>query len=153
MDSIRVLFICSGNDCLSPMAEGFLRRYGGEAFEVMSAGLSAKALDPMAVEVMHRSGVDIRAHRGRSITEFADEAFDFVINLCERSRDAIRELPNGARFIHWRFLDPQEPAATPAEQKKRYLRARDEVASRIRLFAYAQTRRIRSAPAAVSLAG
>ena len=37
----RVLFVCTGNTCRSPMAEALLRHHGGDKFEVQSAGVFA----------------------------------------------------------------------------------------------------------------
>ncbi|HEX7878374.1 MAG TPA: arsenate reductase ArsC [Candidatus Eisenbacteria bacterium] len=141
MEIIRVLFVCEGNDCVSPMAEGFLKRHGGVAFDVVSAGIHPKPLDATAVDVMHRSGIDISAHPPTAVAELADRDFDFVINVSEASRDAVIGVTNTHRLIHWRFPDPRDGGGTDSEVRRRYQRVRDEVAGRVRLFAYAQTRR------------
>jgi arsenate reductase len=154
MEVIRVLFVCEGNDCLGPMAEGFLRRHGGAAFEVASAGIRPAPLDPIAVDVMHRAGIDISGHQATPIGELAEQDFDFVINVSEASREAVTGVANTHRLIHWRFPDPREGEGTAAEIRRRYQRVRDEVAGRVRLFAYAQTRRReRAGRDALSLAG
>lgn len=152
MKSIRVLFVCAGNDCLSPMAEGFLRRYGGSNFEVCSAGIQPAPLDKTAADLMQRSGVDISNHVARSLEEVADRAFDFVINVSEDSRDAVTRFANAHRLIHWRFPDPRAAGGSPAMVRKQYQRIRDEVAARVRLFAYAQTRHRERRPDLASLA-
>ena len=153
MESIRVLFVCQGNDCLSPMAEGFLRRHGGSSFEVQSAGIVPASLDPLGVEMMHRSGIDISGHEPRALAGVADIDFDFVINVSEASREAVTGMASTQRLIHWRFGDPRDAEGTAAEIRRRYQRVRDEIAGRVRLFAYAQTRRREPRRDAVSLAG
>lgn len=152
MEMIRVLFVCAGNDCLSPMAEGFLRRYGGGAFEVFSAGTQPTTLDKTAADLMQRAGIDITSHIARSLEEVADQAFDFVINVSEDSREALTRFTNTHRLIHWRFPDPRESGGSPAMVRKQYQRVRDEVAGRVRLFAYAQTRHRERRPDLASLA-
>ena len=49
----KVLFICSANTTRSQMAQALLAKYGGEDFEVFSAGVNAGVLNPMAVEVIN----------------------------------------------------------------------------------------------------
>lgn len=153
MSRIRVLFVCSGNHCLSPIAEGCLKRYGGDFFDVMSAGLTVKPLDPLAVDSLQRAGIDISGHRPTPISEYEGSEFDFVISLGDETRDEGLHLGGAARRIHWRFTEPGTPGASPSELRKRYQRVRDEVASRVRLFSYAQSRRFAQRPAALPLAG
>jgi arsenate reductase len=153
MSRIRVLFVCSGNHCLSPIAEGCLKRYGGDHFEVLSAGLSPRPLDPLAVDSLQRAGIDISGHRPTPVSEYEGTEFDFVISLGEDVRDEGFHLGGGARLIHWRFSEPGAADATPAVLRKRYQRVRDEVASRVRLFAYAQSRRFATRPVSLPMAG
>ena len=153
MESVRVLFVCAANDCLSPMAEGFLRRYGGPQFEVMSAGVWPRPLDRMIRDMMQRAGIDISAHQPTALADVADHDFDFVINLSEDSRDAVTGVTNTHRLIHWRFSDPRTTHEETAEGRRRFQRIRDEVAGRVRLFAYAQSRRRDRRTGAISLVG
>jgi arsenate reductase len=139
MVPIRVLFVCATNSAMSAMAEGFLRRFGGESFAVESAGVEPQPLHPMTLEVMQRAGVDMTGHRPRPIVEAAGP-YDFVVTVCEKARSAVHAIPGDHRLIHWRFADPLEAGGAPRELRKVFLRARDEVAGRVRLFAYAQTR-------------
>ena len=60
------------------MAEGFLRHFGGDAFEVVSAGTEPGELHPLAVEVMVEVGVDISGQRAKSVDDFVQQPFDYV---------------------------------------------------------------------------
>ena len=141
MTPIRVLDHCTHNSSRSQMAEGFLRRFGGESFEVFSAGTDPRPIHPLTVEVMARAGVDLTTHRPTNVIDLKDESFDFIITVCDNAREKCPVFPGTHRLLHWRFADPAEATGTPAEIKKAFMRVRDEVAGRVRLFAYAQTRR------------
>ncbi len=93
MDSktFHVLFVCTGNLCRSPMAEGILRHLLKEKnenlIEARSAGLFTvedRAPEPFAVEVCLEKGIDISSHRAVLLTSELVEWAD-VILVMERS--------------------------------------------------------------------
>ena len=55
----KILILCTGNSCRSQMAEGFLKKYANDIFDVYSAGIETHGLNPKAVEVMNEIGIDI----------------------------------------------------------------------------------------------
>ena len=59
MSIIKVLFLCVHNSARSQMAEAYLKKFGGDKFQVESAGLEPGNLNPLAVEVMKEDGIDI----------------------------------------------------------------------------------------------
>ncbi|MES2307371.1 MAG: ribose 5-phosphate isomerase B [Verrucomicrobiota bacterium] len=70
----KVLFVCTGNVCRSPMAEGLFRDLvkNDTGYRVCSAGLAAphgQAASPYSVDVMKEIGLDISSHRSQPITE------------------------------------------------------------------------------------
>lgn len=72
LDRITVLFVCTGNQCRSPMAAALLRRdlaNAGVSLEVRSAGFVAPGMPPPegAIETMQEIGIDISAHRSREV--------------------------------------------------------------------------------------
>lgn len=102
-----VLFVCSGNTCRSPMAEGLLRKIaeerglGGEdGIMVMSAGLAAWEGDPAsehARTVAAEEGFDLGAHRARRLVPEMVREADLVLAMTERHKAAIVALVPEAR--------------------------------------------------------
>lgn len=88
----RVLFLCTGNSARSQMAEGLLRHMAGDRFEVFSAGTKPVGLNPNAVKAMSGIGIDISAHRSKSVDEFADQQFDYVFTVCNSARGGVPHL-------------------------------------------------------------
>ena len=83
---IRVLFVCTHNSARSQIAEALLQRYGGDDFEVYSAGTEATRVNPLAIQVLGELGIDWSHARSKVIGEFLDQQFDYVITVCDRAR-------------------------------------------------------------------
>lgn len=86
----RVLFVCTGNICRSPTAEGVARRLAlrqgvADQFEFESAGTHGyhvgEAPDPRAIAAALRRGYDLAALRARRLTEFDFARFDHVLAM------------------------------------------------------------------------
>jgi protein-tyrosine phosphatase len=81
----RVLTVCVGNICRSPMAEALLRerlRARNPAAVVESAGIAAlvgKPADPIAVALMSERGLDLSGHRARQLTPELARRFELVL--------------------------------------------------------------------------
>lgn len=129
-DRLKVLFLCTGNSCRSQMAEGFCRRYHSASIEAFSCGIEKHGLNPLAVKVMRESGVDISAHRSKTIEELADEDFDYVITVCGHADENCPVFPGNTVVIHQGFDDPPklaENCANESEALDHYRRVRDEI--------------------------
>jgi protein-tyrosine phosphatase len=66
----RILAVCIGNVCRSPMAEGLLK-HALPGYEVRSAGIGAligRPAEPFAVQLMAEQGIDISEHRAQQIS-------------------------------------------------------------------------------------
>ena len=85
----RVLFVCTGNICRSPMAEGFARKlFAGDHLEVSSAGtgtMDGFAPTEHAVLVMREVGIDIWPCRSTSVWDVAESA-DLIYALAAGHR-------------------------------------------------------------------
>lgn len=90
---MKILFVCTGNTCRSPMAQGIFQKMledrGIKGVECSSAGLFASTGAPAsayAIEAAERFGVDISAHRARRITKYLlDETDLFVCMTAEHA--------------------------------------------------------------------
>jgi len=136
---VRVLILCTGNSARSQMAEGLLRHDGGNHFDVSSAGTKPSHVRPEAIEVMREIGIDISAHRSKSVDEFAAQEFDFVITVCDNAYESCPIFPARTRRIHWTIDDPAAVAGSEEARLGAFRRARDELRGRLRAFASVQT--------------
>lgn len=124
----RVLVICTGNRARSQMAEGWLRHFGGDAFDVHSAGTHPKGLHPVAVEVMAERGVDVSHQTSDPVSKYAGEPFDWVITVCDSAREACPVFPGARRVRHVPFRDPDMPDPSPEELRAVFREIRDSIA-------------------------
>jgi arsenate reductase len=115
------------------MAEGLLRHFGGEHFEVFSAGTKSASVNPNAISAMSEVGIDIAHHRSKSVDEFTGQQFDFVITVCDNAKESCPFFPGGGHRIHHSFDDPA--AVSPENQPAAFRRVRDELSAWFKRFA------------------
>jgi arsenate reductase len=132
MGPARVLILCTGNSARSQMAEGLLRKHGGDRFEVFSAGTHPSIVHPDAIVAMAEIGIDISGHRSKSVGEFAGERFDYIITVCSRAAESCPLVPGRAERLAWDFDDPA--AVEPATRLAAFRRVRDEILDHLRTF-------------------
>jgi len=131
---IRVIFVCTGNSARSQMAEALLRRDGGPAFEVVSAGVSPRGVHPMTIRALDKVGIGIAGARSKSVGEFLGQRFDYVITVCDRARATCPVFPGGSVTLHWGVDDPAEETGTDEERQQAFDRALKELSGRIHMF-------------------
>jgi arsenate reductase (thioredoxin) len=131
---IRVLFVCTHNSARSQIAEALLQRYGGDGFEVHSAGTEATRVNPLAIRLLGELGIDWSHARSKVIGEFLDQQFDYVITVCDRARATCPVFPGSSNSLHWGLDDPSEVEGTDEEKLAAFRRTQVEVAARLRPF-------------------
>ncbi|MBI1361528.1 MAG: arsenate reductase ArsC [Alphaproteobacteria bacterium] len=124
----RVLFICTHNSARSPMAEAWLKRIGGPAFEVESAGLESGTLKPLAIEVMREVGIDLSGKTTQTVAEVlnAGRQFDYVIILCDPQKaERCPTFPGKVTRLYWDIPERPKSPAPVAEQLAHVRSVRD----------------------------
>ncbi|MBI4720031.1 MAG: low molecular weight protein arginine phosphatase [Chitinivibrionia bacterium] len=102
----RLIFVCSGNTCRSPLAEGIAKKIFPEILlrdiEISSAGTSAPAGFPasaLAVDVSRRNAIDLSGHRSRPVDANMIREADLIIALTERHKRIIETIePRSAEY-------------------------------------------------------
>lgn len=94
----NIIFICTGNTCRSPMAEGLFRAHGGEektGLAAVSAGLFTQDGIPAsenAVTAAKELGADISAHRSRMLTRGMAQSARYLVCMTGAHYDRVCEL-------------------------------------------------------------
>ncbi len=130
----KVLFLCTGNSCRSQMAEGWLRHLAGDPFEAASAGTDPQKLNPLAVECMGESGVDISEQWSKSVKDFSDQSFDYVITVCDRARESCPAFSQASTVLHWSFSDPAEAEGSLEERRQVFRQVREQIKEHVSNF-------------------
>ena len=93
---MRIVFVCTGNTCRSPMAKciarAFLAENNKDWVEVESRGLAAEVGAPAseyAQLAMERMGLDLSHHRARQLTREDVESADLIVTMTEAHKAAL----------------------------------------------------------------
>jgi len=127
----RVLFVCLGNICRSPMGEALARKYGSDVIVADSAGLTpAEVTTSLTRSVLRERNVDLGDHLPKGLDEVDLTQCDLIVNMSGM------KLPSniGIPVEEWPVKDPYgslEPA---------YRTACDDIEGRVmRLILRART--------------
>ena len=128
----RVLFLCTHNSARSQMAEGILRRLGGDRVEAASAGTEVTRVHPLALREMSERGIDISGQRSKHLNELLGERFDSVVTVCDNANESCPIFPGDPERIHWSIPDPSAVEGDEETRQAAFKRAADELMARIR---------------------
>ena len=134
MNKIKVLFVCIHNSARSQMAEAFLKKVGGERFEVESAGLEPGVLNTIVVEAMKEVGIDISQNKTKSVFDLYKQGrlYNYVFTVCDESKaETCPVFPGITKNIHWGFTDPSSFTGTYEEKLAQTRKVRNEIKQKI----------------------
>lgn len=127
----RVLFLCPGNSCNSQMAEGLLRHFHGDRYEVFSAGVNPLGVDKNAVEVMKEIGIDISKQTSKHVNEILNQNFDIIITVCDKEKNSDFDFLAAAQKFNWSIFDPSEGISSQKDLYKALREVRDGIKEKI----------------------
>jgi protein-tyrosine-phosphatase len=132
---IRVLVVCWGNSARSIMAEALLRHHGAADFDVSSAGIEPKGVHPLTLRALDEAGLDHDWARSKSVDEFLDQSFDYVITVCDDARTVCPVFPGEKQTtLHWGYEDPVKVDGSDEQRLLAFERTLTMLATRITSF-------------------
>lgn len=132
----QVLFLCTGNSARSIFGEFIMRKVGKGVFVTASAGSHpAGQVSPYTLQVLRQCyQVDASAARSKSVEEFLDVPFDYVITVCDRARETCPTWPDKTVVAHWSSPDPAEFRGSPEATFDYYVKVAAQIQRRIELM-------------------
>jgi arsenate reductase len=113
------------------MAEGFLRAYAGDRFDIESAGTKATTIHPLAVRAMREIGIDISGQRSKSVEDVGED-WDVVVTVCDANCPIP---PRSGMKLRWSLPDPALAGGDDEERLAAFRTVRDGIGKRVRSLA------------------
>lgn len=125
---MKILILCTGNSCRSQMAHGFLQSFDRDLL-VCSAGTKpAGRVNEKAVDAMREVGIDISYHQPESVDKYLDEAWDYVITVCDEANETCPVFLGKVKHrLHMGFEDPSKVKGSEEYILGEFRRVRDEI--------------------------
>ncbi len=119
--------MCTHNAARSQIAEGLVNARYRDRYEAYSAGNEPTEVHPCAVEAMAEVGIDISAQRAKSLDEFNDVAFDYVVTMCADAAESCPIFPGGVEYLERSFPDPVAATIDGRDGCESFRAVRDEI--------------------------
>lgn len=132
---MRILFVCTGNTCRSPLAERLARQlcpqHRWESAGVMPAG----GMHPLTGQVLRERGADADSFYGRHVEDLDLADYDHVVLIGRTARALAPDPPPGTAVHHWDVADPYEAVGSHEQVYAEYQACAAELARRITALA------------------
>ena len=129
-----VLFACSENSVLSPMAEALAKRLYGQAAYIDSVGVRASAVDLFVAAALDEVGIDVHRHTAKTFGDVDPRSFDLIVTLSPEAHHQALEFTRGtaAEVEYWPVPDPSAVEGSREMRLDAYRRLRDQLALRLK---------------------
>jgi arsenate reductase len=130
-----ILILCTDNSCRSQMAEGILKFIAPD-LEVYSAGTQpVDQVHPKAAQVMREIDIDISDQSSKTVEQFLDRDFDYVITVCDHALETCPVFTGSVKSrLHRGFEDPAQALGSESEILAVFRQVRDQIRSRLEHF-------------------
>lgn len=110
------------------MAEGYLKSFDNR-LDVISAGTKPGGeIHPKTVQVMKEEGIDLSLNKPKSVSDFLNKEFDYVITVCDGAKESCPVFTGKVKNrLHIGFEDPAEVAGSEDFILSEFRRIRDEI--------------------------
>jgi arsenate reductase len=112
------------------MAEAFLKKLGGDHFEVESAGFAPTKINPLVVEVMKEEGIDLSEKKTQSVFSLvkAQKFYGYVITVCNRAKETECPIfPGSPIRLHWDLENPEDYTGTHEEKLNKVRELKNQI--------------------------
>jgi protein-tyrosine-phosphatase len=136
----RILFVCTGNTCRSPMAEAITRARvpagWRDDLDTRSAGTHAledQLASALAIDVLREIGIDLSDHRARRLSKSLIDSADLIVVMTDEHKDSVVRIAPGseAKVLILGELDRERSSPDIEDPigggREDYLRTRDEL--------------------------
>lgn len=117
------------------MAQGFLQSFNSD-LEVSSAGTEpAKQINKKAVQVMKEVGIDISKNSTKSVDEFLNDEWDYVITVCDDANETCPVFIGKVKHrLHMGFEDPSKTEGSDEFIMSEFRRVMDLIRNEFQMF-------------------
>jgi arsenate reductase (thioredoxin) len=139
----NILILCTHNSARSVLAEGMFNHWAQELgvdARAYSAGSAPSGrINPMAIEVLQKAGIDTSSYRSKSWDEFTEAGaptMRVVITVCDSAaQETCPYWPGSPVKIHWGYPDPSNAGTNADEKREAFESTRQAIGERMRKLA------------------
>lgn len=132
---MKILILCTGNSCRSQMAQALMASVDSK-LGVFSAGTEpAEKVNRKAIAVMKEVGIDLSNAYPKSVTQYLDEEWDYVITVCGGANENCPAFTGKVKHrLHFGFDDPAVITGDDEFVMSEFRRIRNEIKERFLTF-------------------